>query len=175
MYCLTVEYIRPRGTPSERSISLPSHPPQLSMFPILESSLVIHHIKHSRQDVGCYASLSGPNLYIIVHSFSCAQHEPSSYSRQHRPTPKNTLRGNPGCAVRPKTPTLAIPRKVIEHSLNIEPTARLVTRRLRRFNEEKRKAIWEEVAKLLVAGCVNQIHHSVWVANSVLVKQKNEN
>jgi hypothetical protein len=50
---------------------------------------------------------------------------------------------------------LAIPREVIEHSLNIEPTARLVTRRLRRFNEEKHKAICEEVAKLLVAGCVN--------------------
>jgi hypothetical protein len=28
----------------------------------LESSLVIHHIKHSDQDVGCYASQSGPNL-----------------------------------------------------------------------------------------------------------------
>jgi hypothetical protein len=55
--------------------------------------------------VGCHASLSGPNMYIIVHSFSCAQHEPSSYSRQHHPTPKNTLRGNPGCAVGPKTPT----------------------------------------------------------------------
>jgi hypothetical protein len=75
------------------------------MFLTLESSLVIHHIKHSRQDVGCYASLNGPNLYIIVHSFSCALHEPSSYSRQHRPTPKNSLRGNPGCAVGPKTPT----------------------------------------------------------------------
>jgi hypothetical protein len=75
----------------------------------LESSLVIHHKKHSRQDVGCYASLGGPNLYIIVHSFSCALHEPSSYSRQHHPTPKNTLRGNPGCAVGPKTLTAGAP------------------------------------------------------------------
>jgi hypothetical protein len=113
MYCPTIEYIRPRGHPFE-SISLLSHPPQLSMFPTLESSLVIRHIKHSRQDVGCYVSLSGPNMYIIVHSFSCALHEPSRYSRQHRPTPKNTLRGNLGCAVGPKTPTAWVATLVAE-------------------------------------------------------------
>jgi hypothetical protein len=32
-------------------------------------------------------------------------HEPFCYSRRHRPTAKNTSRGNPGCAVGPKTPT----------------------------------------------------------------------
>jgi hypothetical protein len=121
MYCPTVEYIRPRGTPSERSNSLLSHPPKLSRFLTLESSLVIRHIKHSRQDVGCYASLSGPNLYIIVHSFSCALHEPSSYSRQHRPTPKNTLRGNPGCAVGPKTPTARASSSIWNPGLSIYP------------------------------------------------------
>jgi hypothetical protein len=52
-----------------------------SLKPGCDSSLVIRHIKHSRQEVGCYASLSGPNMYTIVHSFSCALHEPSSYSR----------------------------------------------------------------------------------------------
>jgi hypothetical protein len=41
----------------------------------------------------------------IVHCPSCIQHEPFCYSRRHRPTPKNTLRGNPGCVVGPKTPT----------------------------------------------------------------------
>jgi hypothetical protein len=40
-----------------------------------------------------------------VHCSSCIRHEPFSYSRRHRPTPKNTLRGNPGCAVGPKTST----------------------------------------------------------------------
>jgi hypothetical protein len=82
----TVEYIRPRGHPfktinRERHHSLLSHPPRSLRFPALESSLVTHRIKHSSQDVGCYASRSGPNLYIIVYYFSCAQHEPSSYSR----------------------------------------------------------------------------------------------
>ena len=47
-----------------------------------------------------------PEPANLVHCPSCDRHEPFCYSRQHRPTPKNTLRGNPGCAVGPKTPTL---------------------------------------------------------------------
>jgi hypothetical protein len=43
----------------------------------------------------------------LVHCPSCNRHEPFCYSRRYRPTPKNTLRGNPGCAVGPKTPTIA--------------------------------------------------------------------
>jgi hypothetical protein len=46
-----------------------------------------------------------PEPVNIVHCPTCNWHEPFCYSRRHRPTPKNTLRGNPGCAVGPKTPT----------------------------------------------------------------------
>jgi hypothetical protein len=46
-----------------------------------------------------------PEPVNIVHCPSCNWHEPFCYSRRHRPTPKNTLRGNPGCAVGLKTPT----------------------------------------------------------------------
>jgi hypothetical protein len=46
-----------------------------------------------------------PEPVNLVHCSSCNRHEPFCYSRQHRPTPKNTLRGNPRCAVGPKTPT----------------------------------------------------------------------
>jgi hypothetical protein len=46
-----------------------------------------------------------PEPANIVHYPSCIWHEPFCYSRRHRPTPKNTLRGIPGCAVGPKTPT----------------------------------------------------------------------
>jgi hypothetical protein len=31
----------------------------------LESYLVTHYTKHTRQDVGCYASQSGPNLLTL--------------------------------------------------------------------------------------------------------------
>jgi hypothetical protein len=46
-----------------------------------------------------------PEPVNLVHCSSCNRHEPFCYSRRHRPTPKNTSRGNPGCAVGPKTPT----------------------------------------------------------------------
>ena len=62
MYCPTVEYIRPRGHPF-RTID-PIIQPPTSTLCILnpESSLVTTFTKHTHQDVGCYASLSGPNL-----------------------------------------------------------------------------------------------------------------
>jgi hypothetical protein len=50
-----------------------------------------------------------PEPANLVHCPSCDRHEPFCYSRRHRPTPKNILRGNPGCAVEPKTPTVLYP------------------------------------------------------------------
>jgi hypothetical protein len=47
-----------------------------------------------------------PEPVNIVSCLSCIWHEPFCYSRRHHPTPKNTSRGNPGCAVGPKTPTM---------------------------------------------------------------------
>jgi hypothetical protein len=46
-----------------------------------------------------------PEQVNTIHCPSCIWHEPFCYSRRHRSTPKNTSRGNPGCAVGPKTPT----------------------------------------------------------------------
>ena len=44
-----------------------------------------------------------------------------------------------------------IPREVAEHALDIRAGSRPVKQRLRRFDEEKRRAIGEEVHKLLAA------------------------
>jgi hypothetical protein len=44
---------------------------------------------------------------------------------------------------------------------------------LRRFNDERRKAIGDEIAKLLAAGFIKKVHHSDWLANPVLVKKMN--
>ena len=41
---------------------------------------------------------------------------------------------------------LGIPRQVAEHSLDILAGAKLVKQRLRRFDDERRKAIREEIA-----------------------------
>jgi hypothetical protein len=66
-----------------------------------------------------------------------------------------------------------IPREVAEHSLDILPNARAVQQRLRRFDEERRRAIGAELRKLLEAGFIKEVFHPTWLANPVLVKKKN--
>jgi hypothetical protein len=44
---------------------------------------------------------------------------------------------------------------------------------LQRFNNEKRRAIEEEVGKLLAAGFIKEVLHPDWLANLVLVPKKN--
>ena len=40
---------------------------------------------------------------------------------------------------------------------------------LHRFDEEKRRAIGEEIAKLLAVGFIREVSHLEWLANPVLV------
>lgn len=64
-------------------------------------------------------------------------------------------------------------RELIEHTLNIDPKFKPVKQFLRRFNEERRKAIGEEVAGPLAAGFIIEVFHPEWLANPVLVLKKN--
>ena len=65
-----------------------------------------------------------------------------------------------------------ISREVADHTLKIHPGTRLVKQRLCRFDEEKRRAISEEIAKQSVAGFIREVHHPEWLANHVLVRKK---
>ena len=65
-----------------------------------------------------------------------------------------------------------IPREVTKHALKIRPGSTPVKQCLRRFDEEKRKAIGEEIAKLLEAGFIKKVYHPKWLANPVLVQKK---
>lgn len=67
-----------------------------------------------------------------------------------------------------------IPREVVEHSLNIHPTARSFAQCLHHCNEEKCMAIGEEIAKLLAVGFIKEVHHPMSSANTILFKKKNE-
>jgi hypothetical protein len=67
----------------------------------------------------------------------------------------------------------SIPREVAEHSLDILPHSRAVQQRLRRFDEERRRAIGEELRKLLEAGFIKEVFHPTWLANPMLVKKEN--
>jgi hypothetical protein len=48
-----------------------------------------------------------------------------------------------------------------------------VKQRLRHFDEERRRAIGEEIHKLLVVGFIKEVFHPEWLANHVLIKKKN--
>ena len=65
------------------------------------------------------------------------------------------------------------PREVAEHALKIRPGSKSMKQRLRRFDEEKRRAISEEIAKLLTAGFIKEVYHPEWLANVILVQKKN--
>jgi hypothetical protein len=57
-----------------------------------------------------------------------------------------------------------IPRDVAEHSLDIRSGARPVKQHLRRFDEEKRRAIGKEVHKLMAAGFIKEVFPSRMVS-----------
>ena len=47
-----------------------------------------------------------------------------------------------------------VPRELAEHTLNIDPKFKPFKQFIRRFNEEMRKAIGEEIVQLLAAGFI---------------------
>jgi hypothetical protein len=66
-------------------------------------------------------------------------------------------------------------RDVAEHSLDLRAGARPVKQPLRRFDEERRRAIDEEIHKLMAAGFIKEVFHPEWLANPVLVRKTGEN
>src|SRR5204863_2765500 len=66
-----------------------------------------------------------------------------------------------------------VPREVIEHSLNIKEGAKPVKQRLRRFTQDRKEAIGDELTKLMVTNFIKEVYHPNWLANPVLVKKKN--
>src|ERR1043165_8062546 len=66
-----------------------------------------------------------------------------------------------------------VPRELAEHKLHVRPGCKPVKQPLRRFLEDKRKAIGDEIAKLLEAGFIKEVFYPYWLANPVLVMKKN--
>jgi hypothetical protein len=64
-----------------------------------------------------------------------------------------------------------ISRKVTEHALRIKPGSKPVQQHLRRF-DEKRRAIGDEIVKLLAARFIKEVYHPEWLANPIRVKKK---
>ena len=69
---------------------------------------------------------------------------------------------------------LDIPREVAEHALRVVLGSKLAKQCLRRFDDERHRAIGKEITKLLADGFIKEVYHSNWLANPGLVKKKNE-
>ena len=67
-----------------------------------------------------------------------------------------------------------IPREVAEHTLHLILGLKPTKQRQHRFDDERRRAIGEEIAKLLAAGFIREVFHSDGLTNPVLVKKKTE-
>ena len=64
---------------------------------------------------------------------------------------------------------LGISREVADHTLKIRLGSKPVKQRLCHFDEEKCRAISEEIAKLSAVGFIKEVYHPEWLANPVLV------
>jgi hypothetical protein len=67
-----------------------------------------------------------------------------------------------------------IPREVIEHRLEIDPTFKPIKQKERRYTPERREAIRLEVNKLLEAGFIRPVDYPIWLVNPVLVEKPDE-
>ena len=65
-----------------------------------------------------------------------------------------------------------VPRELAEHRLRVDSKAKPIKEHLRRSALQKKKAIGEEVARLLAAEFIREIYHSEWLANVVMVRKK---
>ena len=58
--------------------------------------------------------------------------------------------------------------------MRVDSKAKPIKEHLRRSTAEKRKAIGEEVARLLAAEFIREIYHSEWLANVIMVPKKDK-
>jgi hypothetical protein len=66
-----------------------------------------------------------------------------------------------------------VPWELIEHSLNVSPTAKPIKQKLWWFTQDKKEAISVEITWLLAARFIKEVYHPEWLANPVLVRKKN--
>ncbi|GJV50822.1 hypothetical protein Tco_1446563 [Tanacetum coccineum] len=64
-----------------------------------------------------------------------------------------------------------VPRRIIEHSLNVNPSVEPFCQKRRTFSPEKSKAVTNEVAEWVRAGIVRPVKYPMYISNPVLVKK----
>ncbi|GJV66209.1 hypothetical protein Tco_1477037 [Tanacetum coccineum] len=64
-----------------------------------------------------------------------------------------------------------IPRSIAEHRLSIHEGCQPIRQKMRRQAPDRNKAIQEEVAKLVEAEIMREVHYHNWLSNPVMVKK----
>jgi hypothetical protein len=67
-----------------------------------------------------------------------------------------------------------VSRELIKHELHLDPNAKPVKQRIRRFAQDKKDVIKKQIARLLDADFIKEVYHPDWLANPVLVPKKNK-
>jgi hypothetical protein len=68
---------------------------------------------------------------------------------------------------------MRVSKSIIEHRLQVNPSARPKKQKLCRTSDENVAVAKSEVQRLLDAGFIREIQYSSWLANFVMVKEKN--
>jgi hypothetical protein len=68
-----------------------------------------------------------------------------------------------------------VPKRLIEHSLNVDPKPTPKRQHLRCFTNDRRDTIKKELSKLLAVGFIHEVFQPEWLANPILVLKKNTN
>ena len=66
-----------------------------------------------------------------------------------------------------------IDKRVIVHSLNVDPKKKPIQQKRRVFTPERNKAVMEEVEKLLAARFIREVYYPEQLANVFMVKKSN--
>ncbi|GJR63321.1 reverse transcriptase domain-containing protein [Tanacetum coccineum] len=84
---------------------------------------------------------------------------------------KTLLKGNMEVFAWEPADMTGVPRKVIEHALNVNPSLDPVCQKRRTFSPEKGGAVTKEVAEWIKAGIVRPVKYPTYISNPVLVKK----
>jgi hypothetical protein len=70
---------------------------------------------------------------------------------------------------------VGVSRDVIEHRLQVIPSAKPKKQKLHKMSEEKVEAARAEVQRLLDTGFIREVTYPQWLSNVVMVRKKNAN
>jgi hypothetical protein len=69
--------------------------------------------------------------------------------------------------------SLGVSRDIIEHKLQVNPSAKLKKQKLYELSEEKIEAVKAEVQRLLDTGFIREVAYPQWLSSVVMVRKKN--